>query len=77
MKWPIVNMEQHQFGLSCHLLVCQISEVRHYYYYLWKRRECSTSFEFYDYVVSFLSIGIFSSLACHRHLWNSALRNGP
>ena len=59
MKWPIVNMKQHQFGLSCHLLVCQISEVSHYYYYLWKRRECSTSFEFYDYVVSFLSIGIF------------------
>ena len=77
MKWPIVNMKQHQFGLSCHLLVCQISEVSHYYYYLWKGGNVQRLSNSMIMSSLFCPLEFFSSLACHRHLWNSALRNGP
>ena len=59
---------------SCHLLECQISEPSHYYWGGNVQRLSNSM------IMSslFCPLEFFlDPLACHRHLWNSALRNGP
>lgn len=59
---------------SCHLLECQISEPSHYYWGGNVQRLSNSM------IMSslFCPLEFFlHPLACHRHLWNSALRNGP